>query len=243
MPTSKHFYIRRIHRYLGVILGIQFLLWTIGGLYFSWSNIDEVHGDFQHKHVPLLAGSVSLASPSLIADAVQHIDSIHSCMLVNILGQPFYSMQYYSGGKLNRVLADGTTGKVRAPLTKNEAIQVAAASFSGMPALKSVAYITNSNGHHEYREKPLPAWAVTFDHPTNTTVYVSSEIGRVESFRNDKWRIFDFLWMMHTMDYQSRDNINNWLLRAFSIFGLLTVMSGFILYVVSSRRFKKKSHY
>ncbi len=26
---------RKWHRYLGIILGIQFLLWTVGGLYFS----------------------------------------------------------------------------------------------------------------------------------------------------------------------------------------------------------------
>ncbi|MEJ7766352.1 MAG: hypothetical protein WKF89_00975, partial [Chitinophagaceae bacterium] len=92
--------------------------------------------------------------------------------------------------------------------------------------------------HHEYREKPLPAWAVTFNHPTNSTVYVSADFGQVASFRNDKWRVFDFLWMMHTMGYKDRDNFNNWLLQAFSIFGLLTILSGFLLYFVSSKRWK-----
>jgi uncharacterized iron-regulated membrane protein len=32
--------IRKTHRYLGLFLGIQFLFWTISGLYFSWSDID-----------------------------------------------------------------------------------------------------------------------------------------------------------------------------------------------------------
>ncbi len=35
-----------IHPYLGVLFGIQFLLWTIGGLYFSWSNMVDINGDF-----------------------------------------------------------------------------------------------------------------------------------------------------------------------------------------------------
>jgi hypothetical protein len=95
------------------------------------------------------------------------------------------------------------------------------------------------NGHHEYRENPLPAVAVTFDHPTATTVYVATEMGIVTKYRNDKWRIFDFLWMLHTMDYQSRDNIGNWLLRAFSIFGLFTICSGFTLFFVNSRSVRK----
>mgnify|MGYP005819234799 CR=1 FL=1 len=37
--------IRTIHKYLGLIIGVQFLLWTISGLYFSWTDIDEIHGD------------------------------------------------------------------------------------------------------------------------------------------------------------------------------------------------------
>ena len=138
------------------------------------------------------------------------------------------------------MLADAQTAAIREPINKEEAIKIAAANFTGEPTLKSVEYLTNTNGHHEYREKPLPAWAVTFKHPTNTTLYVSSEFGRVESFRNNKWRLFDFLWMMHTMDYKQRDNFNNWLLRAFSIFGLLTIFSGFALFWVSSKGMRRK---
>lgn len=98
--------------------------------------------------------------------------------------------------------------------------------------------LTETNSHHEYREQPLPAYAVTFASPGNTTVYVSTELGTVQKYRNNKWRVFDFLWMLHTMDYQSRDNLGNWLLRAFSIFGLLTVASGFGLYFLSRKKSK-----
>jgi len=41
------------------------------------------------------------------------------------------------------------------------------------------------------------------------------------------------------MDYAGRDNFNNWLLRAFSVFGMCTVLSGFLLYAVSSKTFVK----
>ena len=37
--------IRKTHRYLGLIIGIQFLAWTVSGLYFSWTDLDEIHGD------------------------------------------------------------------------------------------------------------------------------------------------------------------------------------------------------
>ncbi len=89
----------------------------------------------------------------------------------------------------------------------------------------------------------MPAWAVTFEHPTNTTMYVSAEGGKVESFRNNKWRVFDFLCMGHTMDYKRRDNINNLLLRIFSAFGLKTILSGFVLFWVNSKRLKRRRRF
>lgn len=83
MAKSKHYYIRRTHRYLGLILGIQFLFWTISGLYFSWTDIDEIHGDFQHKNVPKLSGNIRLVSPdSVLRKAPNKIDSINVIQLI-----------------------------------------------------------------------------------------------------------------------------------------------------------------
>ena len=253
MAKSKHYYIRKTHRWLGVILGIQFLLWTIGGLYFSWSNMDEVHGDFQKRNVPLLSSNISLVSPTMVLDTIKkvhRIDSVVSIQLIEILGKPFYQVRCISAihSEVNHqhniqsmnYLADAITGQLRGPLTKEEAIEVAKMRFIGDPKVKSVEYLTGTNGYHEYRENPLPAYAITFQHPSKTTVYVASELGTVQKFRNNKWRIFDFLWMMHTMDYEGRDHFGNWLLRAFSIFGLVTVLSGFALFFVSIKRRKKK---
>lgn len=240
MAKTKHFYIRKTHRYLGFILGIQFLFWTISGLYFSWTDIDEIHGDFQHKAPPRLSANFNFISPNLVFKKLsERADSIQSIQLVSILGKPFYNLQFFSGNSVKKILADATTGEVRPAISKEEAVLIAAESFKDEAKVKSVEYLSSTNGHHEYREKPLPAWAVTFQHPTNTTVYVSAEGGKVESFRNNKWRLFDFLWMGHTMDYKTRDNINNWLLRIFSAFGLVTVLSGFVLFVVSSKRLKR----
>ncbi|MCK9404067.1 MAG: hypothetical protein M0Q26_11770 [Chitinophagaceae bacterium] len=252
MIKSKQFYIRKVHRYLGLLLGIQFLLWTIGGLYFSWSNMDEVHGDFEKKEAPLLSSNIALVSPSIILDSIKKIhtiDSVVSIQLIEMLGKPFYQIRCISAihHEVNHQqrmttmnhLANAETGALRSPLTEKEAIEVAKNHFNGEPIIKEVAYITNTDAHHEYREQPLPAYAITFEHASNATVYVASELGTVQKFRNNKWRIFDLLWMMHTMDYKGRDNFGNILLRAFSFFGLITVISGFTLYFVSSRKFKK----
>lgn len=242
--TYLHYRIRRIHRFLGVTLGIQLLLWTLGGLYFSWSDMDAVHGDHQKKELSLLRGDLDLISPTLALRNLQEKTGAFDLIdlrLVMILGTPVYQIVYKttssnSSGEKAVQLADAQTGTLRNPLSETEAMKIAKEHFNGNPEVARTEYLTQLGGHHEYRESPLPAYAITFDHPTHTTVYVAAELGTVQKFRNDQWRVFDFLWMLHTMDYRGRDNISNWLLRIFSIFGLVTVCSGFALYWVSLKK-------
>ncbi len=237
---------RKAHRYLGLVIGIQFLCWTIGGLYFAFSDMDEIHGDHQRKHVSI-KNYDSLISPAVVLSKIKEIyemDSLESLKLISILDKPVYQIMYHHqhmGHMQMAQLADATNGDLLPPLTKEQGIAIAQEHFNTKANVQSVEYLEDVDGHHEYREKPLPAWAITFDHPSNTTVYVAANLGTVQSFRNNKWRVFDFLWMLHTMDYQSRDNFGNLLLRVFSILGLTTITSGFILFFTSRKKSKAKS--
>lgn len=248
MIKNKNLFIRRIHRYLGLFIGIQFLGWTISGLFFSWSDIDSVHGDHMRKSTAFISADVSTVSPSVAIDKLKQtkkVDSIHSVHLIPVLNRPVYQIAYFSGHvgegmhhHVHYALADAVTGEVRQMLMKEEGVAVAKEQIVRGAEVIEVQYLEHTDGHHEYRERPLPAWAVSFKNP-DCTVYVSAELGTFQTIRHDQWRAFDFLWMFHTMDYAGRDNFNNWLLKILSVFGLLTVMSGFVLYTISSRTLKK----
>ncbi|MBL7815406.1 MAG: hypothetical protein JNL70_10355 [Saprospiraceae bacterium] len=233
-----HYFIRRTHRFMGVFLGIQFLLWTIGGLYFSWTKIDEIRGENLRQKTPSMPSDWVFVSPSVPLAQIKKdggIDSVVSIQTAVILGKPYYQILFQVGKDRKTQLADALTGALRPPLSKEEATAVSLQSFKEKSEVVDIQYITSTNGHHEYREKPLPAYAVKLSHPTNTTVYVAAELGTVQSFRNDRWRIFDFLWMLHVMDFENRDDINNNLLRGFSLLGIVTLCSGFLLFFVSYR--------
>lgn len=238
-----HRLIRKSHRYLGVIFGIQFLFWTVSGFYFSWTNIKTIRGENIHKEEPLLQGEAYTASIATILQQLKQTDSVHhlkTIQPVQILNKAYYQFTFHNGQRMKTVLADAQTGTIRGPLTKEEALAVAKNRLIQTADVLSINYITQTNGHHEYREKPLPAWAITFKEPVSSTVYVAAELGTIQSYRNSSWRIFDFLWMMHIMDYKERDNINNWVLRIFTALGLITLISGFALYMVSYRSGSRK---
>jgi uncharacterized iron-regulated membrane protein len=247
--SKKSYRLRRLHRYLGITVGIQLLLWTLSGLYFTWSDLDTVHGDPQKNPVLPLLATDSMGNPALALENLRRAEGKFDLMelrLIRVLDRAYWQITYVPlaahahGAEMHASkktrLADAVSGELRAALSETEAVALAKNAFNGVPEVKKVEYLTRVNGHHEFRDDPLPAFAVTFQHPSNTTVYVSTERGTVQKFRNDAWRVFDFLWMVHTMDYRSRDDINNWVLRIFSVLGLLTVSSGFTLFFVTLRR-------
>jgi len=224
---------------MGLFIGIQFFLWTVGGLYFSWTNIDKIHGNhlvnFPNTKISIVD---SLLSPNLaINRASLHPEKVSSVHLANVLGKTVYRI--YTDSSL--VMVNAKTGQLRPPLSKIEATNFAKQIFKPNNDVVKVEHVTKENikDHYQYRENPLPAWAVTFKHPSKSVIYISADLGRFEKIRNGQWRLFDWLWMLHVMDYDTRDNINNWILRGFSILGLLTILSGFTLFYQSSRTIRK----
>ncbi|MCS6833760.1 MAG: hypothetical protein NZ521_09320, partial [Flammeovirgaceae bacterium] len=65
-----HLFIRKTHRYLGAIIGIQLLAWVLGGLYFSWTNIEEIRGNTLRK------ASQSLNVPTVTVPLGKLIDQL-----------------------------------------------------------------------------------------------------------------------------------------------------------------------
>ena len=237
---SIKYYTRKTHRYLGLFIGIQFLFWAVGGLYFSWTNIDEIHGDHlvNMPKEEILVQNNLLSPDNALAKAGMSDNKFKAVDLEIIKGKNYYRIQNLNG---SYTLIDAQTGEIRKPMSKEEAEIFAKQIFKPNNDVKFVEYVTKENisEHGQYGLGPLPAWAVTFNHESNSVVYLSAEKGTYEKIRSKNWRVFDFLFMLHILDFDERDNFNNVLLRGFSIFSLLTILSGFILFYQSSKTIRK----
>ena len=215
--------IRKIHRYLGVFLGIQFLLWTISGLYFSWTNIDEIHGD-QFKNLDYQPRTFNnLISPMLLNVS----EGINTIELRDFNGVPYYWIN-------KSKLYNAVDGEPKNNITEDEALYVAKNYMKDNLEVVTIEQIHEVDKHHEYREKLLPAYVISYKNDEALKSYVSVIDGKFQTVRHRSWRWFDFLWMTHTMDYEGRDNFNTIVLRSFSLLGLITVLSGFLLWYTSS---------
>lgn len=235
MPVK---WIRKSHRWLGLIIGVQLLMWTASGLYFSWNPIEQVRGEHLVAETPALnVADTSLAGPGAALAALhqRHVDVVvDDVTLRPLMGEPVYEIAFRAEGARRYALADARTGRLRDPLTEDEAVTLARADVAPDVPVASVERVEEAGEGAEYRGRMLPLYRVTFDHPSGARLYVSPQRGRVVARRTDTWRAFDFLWALHIMDYDARDDFNHLLLQAFSVFGLVTVLSGFVLAAVTS---------
>ncbi len=223
--TSKK--IRKAHRYLGLFLGIQFLFWTISGLYFSWTDLDEIHGNHFKKEKE----QVSFTNLININD-LEFKDPIKSFELREIADLPYYFIN-------DSILFNAYNGNLKDSISLEEAIKISNKNILDKYKISTVDKIYEVGNHHEYRGKPLPAFVILYEGAEKLKSYVSIIDGKFQTVRHRDWRWFDFLWMTHTMDYETRDDFNNKLIRAFSLLGLITVMSGFLLWFISSKTIRR----
>jgi hypothetical protein len=223
--TSKK--IRKAHRYLGLFLGLQFLFWTISGLYFSWTDLDEIHGD----HFKKVEEQVSFTNLIDIND-LEFKEPIKTFELREIADLPYYFIN-------DSILFNAYDGNLKDSISLEEAIKISNKNILDKYKISSVDKIYDVGNHHEYRGKPLPAFVISYEGVEKLKSYVSIIDGKFQTVRHRDWRWFDFLWMTHTMDYETRDDFNNKLIRAFSLLGLITVMSGFLLWFISSKTVRK----
>ena len=89
----------------------------------------------------------------------------------------------------------------------------------------------------EYRGRNLPLYKVVSlsNEGKEINVYQDPFTGEIVAIRSAQWRIWDFMWGLHIMDWVDRDNIDNFLLKVFSFLALLTSISGITLFFIKDQ--------
>ncbi|UVI40193.1 PepSY domain-containing protein [Qipengyuania spongiae] len=88
---------------------------------------------------------------------------------------------------------------------------------------------------------PFPAWQVTYADEASTRLYIDASSGTLGAARSDTWRLFDFIWGLHIMDWTERDRINSWWLLLFGIGGTIIALSGFVLLANRMPRLRRRT--
>jgi Na(+)-translocating NADH:ubiquinone oxidoreductase F subunit len=225
-------WIRKLHKWIGLAVGIQVAIWMLSGLLMGLLDHDRVQGHHtqtEQREAPLSAWPHTLLEPGDVLDRMPRETAVHSLHLVSFLDRPVYRIA--SDDKI--LLFDSLSGR-RVEITADVARRVARTDYSGRAEIRSVTAVRAPS--MEVRRHEGPAWRVDFDDADDTSLYVSANDGSILERRNDTWRLFDVFWMLHIMDYQQREDFNNALVILVSLIAAWFSISGLILFFDSFRR-------
>ena len=221
------FLVRNIHKYLSFLISIQLLLWTVSGIYFAFNKIENVRGE-QYREEPNF--NVDFSKLNFEIDGAQNIrvtDRMDQQILVvdGIYGREY--LDFY--------------GKDVEQLNAEEAKTLSAKHTSLIP--ESVELVTENIVGSEFRGRALPIYRVKSvnDVGESINVYLNVYTGEVEAVRSVQWRIWDLMWGFHIMDWETRDDIDNLLLKIFSILALISSITGVLLFFKVDVRNKAKA--
>jgi hypothetical protein len=214
----------KVHKWLSLIIGAQLLIWFASGALMSFIPIDKVRGEHlvdRAAFVPVPDDTDMLAPGTLVARAGAPVETVTWRMLGD---RPVAEVKTAKG----LLLFDAVTGQQREPIDAQTATQIAQKAWRAAEKPTSQATLVTAESA-EYRGAQLPAWRIAFADPDQTSVLVTASTGRIAAVRTETWRLYDFFWGLHIMDWKNHEDFNSWWLLAFAIGGLALGIAGTVL--------------
>ena len=211
-----------IHKWTALVIGTMIMLWVAGGVAMSVIPLTRVHGDHHRAPTPHNVDMTDVMAPG---DAAERAGlAVSGATLRPWLDRVVYEFTTPNGS----ALVDGRTGQLLSPIDEDTAIAVAEADYLGEFNVAAVEFFAEPSW--EYRRSG-PAWRISIDDGDGTRLYVSTQSGAVTARRNNEWRIFDFFWALHIMNFGDRENFNTWWLIGSSLLALISSIAGVALLV------------
>lgn len=226
--TKRDFwkYLTRVHKWAGLVLGVQIVLWFASGLFMALFPIDDVRGSHLAEETRWSLTDSGIVPIELVMTTYD--GKLTGASLTSIAGKPVYALIGDEGTQL----IDARTGIAWLPVAEKSIELAAKRYYKGEGEIAKITRLTETP--IEYR-RPPPVWQVQFDDKPKTRLYLDAETAELRAVRTRLWRVYDFMWMLHIMDYKSRSNFNSWWLRLASFLALLFAISG--LFLVAHRVF------
>lgn len=218
--------LRRIHVWLGWLVGVPVLFWTLSGLVMVLRPIDTVRGaDRRAPPAALVVPERPIAPRVAVALTTLALEAQG--------GRTIWIATFPGGARR----ADPVTGAWLPAVGAAEARALADAAYLPAGAVVSVRRTPASAPPLDLR-RPRPAWQVGF--ADGTHVYIDADTGQVLALRTRWWRLFDWMWGLHIMDLGQRENSSHPLLIGFAALALVTTVLALVLLPLTGRRRRRR---
>ena len=216
--------LRRWHVWLGWLVGLPMLFWTVSGLVMVAKPIEEVRGE----NLISRPKPISVGGP-LVAPQVEGRQVLAITLEPRADG-PRWEIDFADGESR---LADPVTGRLLPRLGAADASKALMARYVGSSKVAEVSRVDADSPPLELR-RAMNGWRVRMDDDTH--FYVDGGSGEIIARRTSWWRVYDLMWGLHIMDLQGREDTHNPWVVSFGILSLGMVLLALVLLPMTIRR-------
>ena len=220
--------LRRWHIWLGWIVGLPVLFWTLSGLVMVARPIETVRGEGLIAEAPALPSGLAAVAPAIGPRPVA------SLRLEPRPDGPKWLIRYADGGAR---LADARTGRLLPPPAAAEAARIVETRYTGQARISAVDRTAAEAPPLDFRRK-VAAWRVTMS--DGTRFYLDAATGEILARRTSWWRFYDLMWGLHIMDLNTREDAHNPLLIGFGALALVTTLLALVMLPLTLRRRRRR---
>lgn len=210
----------RWHIWLGWLVAVPLLIWTISGVVMVARPIEEVRGEhlrIEQRPEPLPG------FPVPIFTALDQPRTSPVRLETTMQRGTMVTRATFADGHVERYTGSGNR---LPPLSAVEAQAVVREGIVGGDAVESVTFFAADETPLDFR-RPEDVWQVAL--ADGTHVYVGRHSGEIAAVRTRWWRVFDFMWGLHIMDLQTREDTHNPFVIAFGVLAVLGALLGTVL--------------
>ncbi len=212
----------QLHKWIALVVGLQVLFWVGGGLVMTAIPIETVRGE--HRAVELKPDPLALGSLPALGEIAHRagVAPVQAELHTTPRG-PAWTLKPASG---EPIIVSALTGRPFGPLSAVDASAFARRAYRGTAEVSGVALLPEAP---QETGRTGPIWRVDFADREKTSFYLSPSTAEVVTRRSGVWRLFDFFWRLHVMDWNDGEDFNHPLIIITTALTLSIVISGFIL--------------
>jgi hypothetical protein len=204
-----------------LFIGLQLVVWSVSGAYMVVMDIHYIHGDslVVEKTQRIMPKKVNFSFKQLLRKYPQ----ANQIELGLMLDKAVYRFSIEN----KKMLISAENGKPLSPINEGLAIEIAKQNYVDKEVVIANTQLITENPPTEVSARHLPVWRIDFDDFASPSFYISANSATLVTKRHSFWRVFDWMFVFHVMDYSDGEPDNKLLLivslLAFigSIFGLV----------------------
>lgn len=216
-------YIILSHKYLGIVIFSQLLVWSFSGFVIYYLDFSALYTNPPEKNIKFSEVKLDIKDIKTILKKENLFDKTTSINISNVGDRYFYKITLSTNPF---TLIVDQNGKIIKQIDKKLVTEIVLQKLANKyTKIKNIELLKESSGNYYSKE---PIYKVTLEDKEKSEMYIDPTNGKLLAKRNGIWGFYNKMWEFHLMKYTSNNSLNKNLLLISALISFIVSLTGFL---------------